>query len=105
MLLIGRIKPGELVRFCNTAEGRTTGKLRIGKEHRGCRTYSRVLNLGGGMYSYISYDYSITVYNKGIIFKGPYAVAKPHVDDWDETRVDIIGQNGNDGLHYPLRDS
>lgn len=21
-------------------------------------------------------------------------------EDWDEARVDIIGQNGNDGLHY-----
>lgn len=21
-------------------------------------------------------------------------------DDWDESRIDIIGQNGNDGLHY-----
>ena len=20
--------------------------------------------------------------------------------DWDEARVDVIGQNGNDGLHY-----
>ena len=20
--------------------------------------------------------------------------------DWDEKRVDIVGQNGNDGLHY-----
>lgn len=22
------------------------------------------------------------------------------MDDWDEKRVDIIGSNGNDGLHY-----
>lgn len=21
-------------------------------------------------------------------------------DDWDESRIDVIGQNGNDGLHY-----
>lgn len=21
-------------------------------------------------------------------------------EEWDESRVDVIGQNGNDGLHY-----
>ena len=25
---------------------------------------------------------------------------KKKSDDWDEKRVDIIGSNGNDGLHY-----
>ena len=25
---------------------------------------------------------------------------KDHANDWDESRVDVIGQNGNDGLHY-----
>ena len=24
----------------------------------------------------------------------------PTVADWDESRVDIVGQNGNEGLHY-----
>lgn len=23
------------------------------------------------------------------------------LDDWNESRIDQIGQNGNDGLHYP----
>jgi len=22
-------------------------------------------------------------------------------DEWDEERMDVVGQNGNDGLHYP----
>jgi hypothetical protein len=22
------------------------------------------------------------------------------LDDWDEKRIDVVGQNGNDGLHY-----
>jgi hypothetical protein len=26
------------------------------------------------------------------------------VDDWDENRVDIIGSNGNDALHYDIFD-
>lgn len=26
----------------------------------------------------------------------------PMEDDWDEKRMDIIGQNGNDGLHYTI---
>lgn len=25
---------------------------------------------------------------------------KNTANDWDEKRLDIIGQNGNDGLHY-----
>lgn len=25
---------------------------------------------------------------------------KKKTDDWDETRIDTIGQNGNDGEHY-----
>ena len=25
----------------------------------------------------------------------------PSSNGWDETRIEIIGQNGNDGLHYP----
>lgn len=25
-------------------------------------------------------------------------------DDWDEERIDIIGQNGNDGIHYEKDD-
>lgn len=25
---------------------------------------------------------------------------KPGTDDWDEKRVDVIGSNGNLGLHY-----
>jgi hypothetical protein len=28
-------------------------------------------------------------------------VYKKWMDDWDEDRIDQIGQNGNDGLHYP----
>lgn len=23
------------------------------------------------------------------------------MDEWDENRIDVIGSNGNDGLHYP----
>lgn len=30
------------------------------------------------------------------IFRKP----KPDPDDWDEKRIDTIGQNGNEGLHY-----
>lgn len=26
--------------------------------------------------------------------------AQELLDDWDEKRIDIIGPNGNDGLHY-----
>ena len=26
-------------------------------------------------------------------------------DDWDEKRIDIIGQNGNDGIHYKNEES
>ena len=29
----------------------------------------------------------------------------PIEDDWDERRMDIIGQNGNDGLHYKFGDT
>ena len=25
---------------------------------------------------------------------------KKQADDWDESRIDTIGQNGNDGEHY-----
>lgn len=25
-------------------------------------------------------------------------------EDWDEKRIDIIGSNGNDGIHYPNMD-
>lgn len=30
----------------------------------------------------------------------PQIVIQYLADDWDEKRVDVIGQNGNDGLHY-----
>lgn len=32
-------------------------------------------------------------------FDNGKAIAKS-VDDWNEARVDTIGQNGNEGLHY-----
>ena len=25
-------------------------------------------------------------------------------DEWDESRIDIVGQNGNEGLHYEKND-
>ena len=25
-------------------------------------------------------------------------------EEWDEKRIDIIGQNGNDGIHYDLEE-
>ena len=25
-------------------------------------------------------------------------------DDWDEARIDVVGQNGNDGIHYDVYD-
>lgn len=30
----------------------------------------------------------------------PQIVIQYVADDWDEKRVDVIGQNGNEGLHY-----
>jgi len=30
---------------------------------------------------------------------------KSNIEDWDEERMNIIGQNGNDGLHYTSMDT
>jgi hypothetical protein len=36
----------------------------------------------------------------------PLTANKPvdSTSDWDEKRVDIVGSNGNDGIHYPNMD-
>lgn len=38
----------------------------------------------------------------GLVKRGiyPQIVIQYVADDWNEKRVDVIGQNGNDGLHY-----
>jgi len=28
----------------------------------------------------------------------------PQEGEWDEERIDVIGQNGNEGIHYPPHD-
>jgi hypothetical protein len=39
---------------------------------------------------------------RGTKIKDVHAALKGAVDrDWDEARMDIIGPNGNEGLHYP----
>jgi len=30
---------------------------------------------------------------------------KSNIEDWDEERMNIIGQNGNDGIHYTGMDT
>lgn len=40
--------------------------------------------------------------NFDLIFrkKKPNDEVSPHVHEYEESRIDIVGQNGNDGLHY-----
>lgn len=39
------------------------------------------------------------------IFRNKSSADKPaQSDEWDESRLDVIGQNGNDGIHYPSPD-
>ena len=39
---------------------------------------------------------------KDTVESPPLPTDKPleHAEDWDEARIDVIGCNGNDGLHY-----
>ena len=39
------------------------------------------------------------------IFRNKSSTNKPtQSDEWDEGRLDVIGQNGNDGIHYASPD-
>ena len=40
--------------------------------------------------------------DKNTVGYPPLTADKPvePADDWDEKRIDVIGTNGNDGLHY-----
>ena len=38
--------------------------------------------------------------NFDLIFRKKEPTERDRDPDWDEGRIDIIGQNGNDGLHY-----
>lgn len=40
--------------------------------------------------------------NFDLIFrkKKPSDDVSPHLHEYEESRIDIVGQNGNDGLHY-----
>jgi len=38
--------------------------------------------------------------NDVLVVERPDLESEPSPDDWDEDRTDIVGANGNDGLHY-----
>ena len=39
------------------------------------------------------------------IFRNKSSTDKPaQSNEWDESRLDVIGQNGNDGIHYASPD-
>lgn len=100
MSLIGRIKPGALVRLKKHGRAMWGRLAEVSAGHPVCEYYAPIAKVSDG-YVYIGFTDRAKVRAEDVIFKGPYAVAKPRIEDWDESRLDIIGQNGNDGLHYP----